>query len=108
MKISFDFGTKEHIDLGTIDAVMRKVIEDANSQHVTVGKCSIYINFFDEDGIMTDLYRPSDNAEINYVVRKHPYKRIPKNVEYRARVITKPDENGEVSEVATVYTKYVK
>ena len=87
---------------------MKCIVEDANSYGLIMGKCSIYINFFDEDGVMTDLYRPSDNAEINYVVRKNPYKRLPKDVEYKAKIGTNPDENGEIHEVATVYMKYTK
>lgn len=108
MRISFDFGTQDHIDLAVMHAAMDKICSEADDIGLKAGKCCVYLNFFDKDGVMQDFVRGSDGAEIDVVVRKTPYKKKPANAVEIGPIQFKNEITGEVEIAATMYRKYMK
>lgn len=108
MKVSFDFGTQEHVDIRAVVMALQKIYEDADKCNVSVGKFSMYMSFFDEDGILQDVRRESDGASVDVVVRKTPYKRKPSNVEFIGALRVESAATGEMEDVASMYKKYTK
>lgn len=108
MRVSFDFGTQDHIDLDVMRAAMNRICREADDLGLKAGKCCIYLNFFDEDGMMQDFIRESDGASIDVVVRKTPYKKKPTNSVEIGTIRFENTSTGEIEVAATMYKKYSK
>lgn len=108
MRVSFDFGTQDHIDLNVIQAAMSRICSEANDLGMKAGKCCVYLNFFDEDGIMQEYVRESDGATVDVVVRKNPYKKKPANIVEVGPIQFLDKSTGEIEVAATIYKKYSK
>lgn len=108
MRVSFDFGTQDHIDLAVMIAAMRRICSEADERGLKAGKCCIYLNFFDEDGMIQDFVRESDGAAVDIVVRKSPYKKKPMNSVEIGPIQFLNKSTGRPEIAATMYKKYSK
>lgn len=61
-----------------------------NKHRLHTGKCTIYMSFYDEDGL-EQIPCTSDRRELNYLIRAKQYTKVPKNTEYVGKCSKNPE-----------------
>lgn len=109
MKVSFNFGTQKNIDPVLISSIINYLIKEYTTDEFSnlhAGTGTMYINFYDTDGISKEIVA-EDGSYTEYVVRGEPYQRKPKNVVSAITFGHNDEESGERVIDAYVYERYV-
>lgn len=78
MKVKFDYGIGNDIDLITIAQCLRIIIDECketSDEDISLSNGVVYLNFY-ANGFQQDVL-DSTGDKVGYIIRRKPYKRIP-------------------------------
>lgn len=104
MRVVFDFGTDRNIPIDVINNVFASAINMASSVDggvagMTMGRCVVYLNFYNEDGLESFITN-EDHEKLCFVVMNREYNRLPKDTKLNS--IRKDAEGNDVF----IYERY--